>query len=168
MPTLTLRGDQIGQALQFVENAGITTVEIGRVWFAATDTVRLEIAPGLTDATGAFLGGNGAILSMTVTTVWGQVTTFSTSSDGLDVDPDRSKIGADFFYISESPGRGTGGAYDGLVLEQIVVSHVALARNALVTFVAGGGYQAGTGGGTGGGGGGQAPARAAARPTTTR
>ena len=53
----------------------------------------------------------GTITGLTVTTATGQVTTFgATTGNPLDVDPDPSKNGADFFYISESPAAGVGGA----------------------------------------------------------
>lgn len=122
MTTLTLRGNQIGEALQFDGNGNLTTVEIGRVWFAATDTVKITFAPFTFDATGALIGGAGAVTGLTVTTATGQVTTFGVSAaNPLDVDPDQSKNGGDFFYISESPAAGIGGAYAGLQLEKIVV-----------------------------------------------
>ena len=61
MITLTLRGDQIGEALQFDSNGRITEVEIGRVWFRATDTVTLTLSPDALDpATGAIVGGAAA------------------------------------------------------------------------------------------------------------
>jgi len=128
MTTLTLRGNQIGEALQFDPKGGRTTVEIGRVWFAATDTVKITFAPASFDpVTGQLIGGAGAVTGLTVTTAAGQVTTFGVSTaNPLDVDPDQSKNGADFFYISESPAAGIGGAYAGLQLEKIVVADVAL------------------------------------------
>ncbi len=46
MTTVTLRGNQIGEALQFQQNGSNVTVEIGRVWFSATDTVTLTAGPG--------------------------------------------------------------------------------------------------------------------------
>jgi Ca2+-binding RTX toxin-like protein len=122
MTTLTLRGNQIGEALQFDGNGNLTTLEIGRVWFAATDTVTITFAPFTFDATGALIGGAGAVTGLTVTTAAGQVTTFGVSAaNPLDVDPDQSKNGGDFFYISESPAAGIGGAYAGLQLEKILV-----------------------------------------------
>lgn len=122
MTTLTLRGNQIGEALQFDGNGNLTTIEIGRVWFAATDTVTITFAPLTFDATGALIGGAGAVTGLTVTTATGQVTTFGVSAaNPLDVDPDQSKNGGDFFYISESPAAGIGGAYAGLQLEKMVV-----------------------------------------------
>jgi Ca2+-binding RTX toxin-like protein len=127
MTTLTFRGDQIAEALQFDDNAGTTTVEIGRTWFAATDIVTLTFAPGSFDATGGLIGGAGTITGLTVTTATGQVTNFgATTGNPLDVDPNQSKNGADFFYISESPAPGVGGAYAGLQLEKIVVADVTL------------------------------------------
>jgi Ca2+-binding RTX toxin-like protein len=128
MTTLTLRGNQIGEALQFDPNAGTTAVEIGRVWFKATDTVTITFAPFTFDAvTGQLIGGAGAVTGLTVTTATGQVTTFGVSAaNPLDVDPDQSKNGGDFFYISESPAAGIGGAYAGLQLEKIVVADVPL------------------------------------------
>jgi Ca2+-binding RTX toxin-like protein len=128
MTTFTLRGNQIGEALQFQENGTNVTVEIGRVWFAATDIVTLTAAPGAVDPiTGAFIGGAGSITGLTVTTATGQVTTFGVSAaTPLDVDPDQAKNGGDFMYISESPAAGLGGAYAGLQLEKILVSDVPL------------------------------------------
>lgn len=128
MTTITLRGNQIGEALQFKENGTTVSVEIGRVWFSATDTVTLVAAPGAIDPlTGAYVGGAGSIIGLTVTTATGQVTTFGVSSaNALDVDPDQSKNGGDFMYISESPAAGIGGAYSGLQLEKILVSDVPL------------------------------------------
>jgi Ca2+-binding RTX toxin-like protein len=128
MTTIILRGNQIGEALQFKENGSTVTVEVGRVWFAATDTVTLTAAPGAIDpVTGAYVGGAGSIIGLTVTTASGQVTTFGVSAaNALDVDPDQSKNGGDFMYISESPAAGVGGAYAGLKLEKILVSDVPL------------------------------------------
>lgn len=145
MTTFTFKGNQIGEALQFNSQGGTTTVEIGRVWFAATDTITITTAPGTTDLTGAFIGGAGAITSLTVTTATGQVTTFFVSPDGLDVDPDQEKQGADFFYMSESPAAGIGGAYAGLQLEKLVFSDVPLVAGTLSTFGNTGGYTPGTG-----------------------
>lgn len=124
MTTFTLRGNQIGEALQFQENGTTVTVEIGRVWFEATDTVTFTAAPGAFDpVTGAYVGGAGSITGLTVTTATGQVTTFGVSAaNGLDVDPDQSKNGADFMYVSESPAAGLGGAYAGIQLEKILIS----------------------------------------------
>jgi Ca2+-binding RTX toxin-like protein len=142
MTTITLRGDQIGEALQFQENGPNVTVEIGRVWFSATDTVTLTAAPGAVDpVTGAFVGGAGSIIGMTVTTALGQVTTFGVSAaNGLDVDPDQSKNGSDFMYISESPAAGIGGAYAGLQLEKILVSDVPLAAGTSPIYSAAGNW----------------------------
>lgn len=142
MTTLTVRGDQIGEALQFDPNASTTTVEIGRVWFLATDTVTITFAPGsFSTLTGALIGGAGAVIGLTVTTQTGRVTTFGVSSaNPLDVDPDPSKNGGDFFYISESPAAGIGGAYAGLQLEKIVVSDQRLSTNSLLPFSSTGGY----------------------------
>lgn len=134
MATFTFMGNQIGEALQFDGQSGTTIVEIGRVWFSATDTVTMTTTPTAFDATGAFIGGAGSILSLTVTTADGRVTTFSGPTNPLDVDPDQGKLGADFFYISESPAPGTGGAYAGLQLEKIVVSDVPLIAGTNVTF----------------------------------
>ncbi|MFM2391745.1 MAG: hypothetical protein RLZZ437_3300 [Pseudomonadota bacterium] len=134
MATFTFKGSQIGEALQFDGQSGTTNVEIGRVWFSATDTVTMTTTATAFDATGAFMGGAGSILSLTVTTADGRVTTFSGPTNPLDVDPDQSKQGADFFYISESHAPGTGGAYAGLQLEKIVVSDVPLISGANVTF----------------------------------
>jgi Ca2+-binding RTX toxin-like protein len=146
MTTFTFRGDQIGEALQFDPNAGRTTVEIGRVWFQATDTVTMTTAPGTFDpVTGAFLGGNGAITSLTVTTATGQVTTFFPSPNGLDVDVDQSKQGSSFFYIQETPEAGVGGAYAGLSIEKIVVSATPLTAGGFVAYDTLGGF---TNGGT--------------------
>jgi Ca2+-binding RTX toxin-like protein len=142
MTTLTLRGDQIGEALQFDPNAGTTAVEIGRVWFSATDTVNITFAPGSFDpVTGQLIGGAGAITGLTVTTATGQVTTFGVSTaNALDIDPDQSKNGSDFFYISESPAAGLGGAYAGLQLEKIVVSDVALIGGTSPIYNSNGGF----------------------------
>lgn len=128
MTTFTLRGNQIGEALQFQENGNTITVEIGRVWFSATDTVTIVAGPGAVDpVTGAYVGGAGSVIGLSVTTATGHVTTFGVSSaNALDVDPDQSKNGGDFMYISESPEAGIGGAYAGLQLEKILVSDVPL------------------------------------------
>jgi len=141
MTTLTLRGDQIGEALQFDPNASTTTVEIGTVWFKSTDTVTITFAPGSFSATGVLIGGAGSVIGLTVTTAANQVTTFGVSSaNPLDVDPDQSKNGGDFFYISESPAVGIGGAYAGLQLEKILVSDLSLSANILLPFTNTGGY----------------------------
>jgi Ca2+-binding RTX toxin-like protein len=140
MATFTLRGDQIGEALQFDGQGGTTTVEIGRVWFSATDTVTMTTTPTAFDATGAFIGGAGTILSLTVTSADGRVTTFSGPTNPLDVDPDQAKQGPDFFYISESPAPGTGGAYAGIQLEKIVISDVPLIAGTQVAFSNLGGF----------------------------
>lgn len=142
MTTLTLRGNQIGEALQFDPNASTTTVEIGRVWFAATDTVRITFVPGSFDpVTGHLTGGAGSVSGLTVTTATGQVTTFGVSAaNPLDVDPDQSKNGGDFFYISESPAAGLGGAYAGLQLEKIVVADAALIGGTSPIFGNAGGF----------------------------
>lgn len=135
MTTLTFRGDQIAEALQFDDNAGTTTVEIGRTWFSATDTVTVTFGPGAFDATGALVGGAGIVTGLTVTTAAGQVTNFgATTGNPLDVDPDPSKNGGDFFYISESPQPGNGGAYAGLQLEKIVVADITLAGGTSPVF----------------------------------
>lgn len=143
MTTITLRGDQIGEALQFQENGLNVTVEIGRVWFSATDTVTLTAAPGAVDpVTGAFVGGAGSIIGLTVTTATGQVTTFGVSAaNGLDVDPDQAKNGSDFMYVSESPAAGLGGAYAGLQLEKILVSSVPLTAGTSPVFNSVGNWQ---------------------------
>lgn len=142
MTTLTLRGTQIGEALQFDPNAGNTIVEIGRVWFAATDTVRITFVPGSFDpVTGQLTGGAGSVSGLTVTTATGQVTTFGVSTaNPLDVDPDQSKNGSDFFYISESPAAGLGGAYAGLQLEKIVVADLDLIGGTSPIFANLGGF----------------------------
>jgi Ca2+-binding RTX toxin-like protein len=141
MTTLTVAGNRIGEALQFDPNGATTTVEIGRVWFSATDTVTITFAPASFDATGVLIGGAGSVTGLTVTTAAGQVTTFGVSAaNPLDVDPDQSKNGGDFFYISESPAAGLGGAYAGLQLEKIVVSDSALTANSLAPFSNVGGY----------------------------
>jgi Ca2+-binding RTX toxin-like protein len=146
MTTFTFRGDQIGEALQFDPNAGQTRVEIGRVWFLATDTVTMTTAPGTFDpVTGAFLGGNGAITSLTVTTATGLVTTFFPSPNGLDVDVDQAKQGSSFFYIQETPEAGVGGAYAGLSIEKIVVSTTSLIAGTSTSYDNLGGF---TNGGT--------------------
>lgn len=49
MTTLTLRGDQIGQALQFDGKANTTTVEIGQIWLAPNDTVTIAFTPASFD-----------------------------------------------------------------------------------------------------------------------
>lgn len=136
MTTITLSGNQIGEALQFQENGNAITVEIGRVWFAATDIVTLTAAPGAVDpVTGAFVGGPGSIIGLTVTTASGQVTTFGVSSaNGLDVDPDQAKNGSDFMYISESPAAGLGGAYAGLQLEKMLISDLPLTAGTSPVF----------------------------------
>ena len=126
MIPLTLTGAQIGEALQFDSNGLNTTVEIGRVWFAATDTVKITFAPGAVGPDGAIAGGSGIVTGLTVTTAQGLVTVFGGDGDGLDVDPDPEKNGADFLYISESPMPGVGGAYAGLQLEKILISDLPL------------------------------------------
>ena len=142
MTTLTLRGDQIGEALQFDSNAGTTAVEIGLVWFQATDTVQITFIPGSFDpVTGQLIGGAGSVSGLTVTTATGQVTTFGVSTaNPLNVDPDQSKNGSDFFYISESPAVGLGGAYAGLQLEKIVVTDVSLIGGTSPLFSTAGGF----------------------------
>jgi Ca2+-binding RTX toxin-like protein len=140
MTTLTFRGDQIGEALQFQTNGTTTTVEVGRVWFAATDVVTMTLAPGAIGATGSIIGGPGAITALSVTTASGQVTSFFPSPDGLDIDPDQEKNGADFFHISESPDAGVGGAYAGLQLEKLLISDTPLIAGAQTSFGNLGGY----------------------------
>ncbi len=141
MTTLTFRGDQIAEALQFDDNAGTTTVEIGRTWFAATDTVTVTFGPGAFDAAGGLIGGAGIVTGLTVTTATGQTTTFGVSAaNALDVDLDPSKNGTDFFYISESPQPGSGGAYAGLQLEKIVIADVALLGGTSPVFPSAGVY----------------------------
>lgn len=141
MSTLTLRGNQIGEALQFDGNGGTTTVEIGRVWFTASDTVTMTFAPGAFDpVTGAMTGGAGTITSLSVTSADGRVTIFTVPTNPLDIDPDQSKLGPNFFYISESPAPGSGGAFAGLQLEKIVVSVTPLVAGTLVPFQNGGGF----------------------------
>ena len=141
MITLTLRGDQIGEALQFDANGLTTHVEIGRVWFSASDTVTLTLAPDALDpATGAVVGGAGTVLGLTVTTAGGRVTTFTQPTNPLDIDPDQSKQGPDFFYISESPAPGSGGAYAGIQLEKIVISTTPLLAGTTVPYTNVGGF----------------------------
>lgn len=141
MITLTLRGDQIGEALQFDPNGLTTNVEIGRVWFSATDTVTLTLAPGaLAPVTGAVVGGAGTVLGLSVTTASGQVTNFTQPTNPLDIDPDQSKQGPNFFYVSESPDVGAGGAYAGLQLEKIVVSATPLIGGTTVPYSNVGGF----------------------------
>ena len=141
MITLTLRGDQIGEALQFDPSGLTTSVEIGRVWFSATDTVTLTLAPGALDPlTGAVVGGAGTVTGMTVTAADGRVTTFAQSTNPLDIDPDQSKQGANFFYISESPEAGMGGAYAGFQLEKIVISTSPLIAGTTVPYDNVGGF----------------------------
>jgi Ca2+-binding RTX toxin-like protein len=140
MTIITVAGNYIGEGLQFDAGGGNVTAQIGRVYFAATDIVTIEVAPGAFDPiTGAFIGGNGAILSLTVTTASGQVTTFDASSNGLDVDPDTSKQGADIVYVSEAPGDGVGGFYAGLKIEKLLIADQPLTANSSVLFGAGGG-----------------------------
>jgi Ca2+-binding RTX toxin-like protein len=140
MITLTYAGNQVGEALQFDPGGGNVTATIGRVYFAATDTVTIVVAPSAFDPlTGAFVGGNNSIMSLTVTTASGQVTVFDPSPDGLDVDPDTSKQGADIIYVSEAPGDGVGGAYAGLKIEKLLFADQALSPGANVLFGAGGG-----------------------------
>lgn len=139
MPIITIAGNYIGEGLQFDPGGMNVAVTIGRVYFAATDIVTIVTAPGAYDPiTGAFIGGSGAILSFTVTTALGQVTTFGTSVDGLDVDPDTSKQGADIAYVSEAPGTGVGGFYAGLNIEKLLISDQPLIANSSVIFGAGG------------------------------
>lgn len=147
MTTFILRGNQIGEALQFPENGTTVTVEIGKVWFSATDTVTLTAAPGaVSPVTGAYVGGAGSIIGLTVTTATGQVTTFGVSAaNPLDVDPDQSKNGGDFMYISESPAAGRGGAYAGLQLEKILVSDIPLVAGTSPVYSGIGNWIAGTG-----------------------
>lgn len=147
MTTITLRGNQIGEALQFQENGPNITVEIGRVWFSATDTVTLTAAPGAFDpVTGAFVGGPGSITGLTVTTATGQVTTFGVgAATPLDVDPDQAKNGADFMYVSESPAAGLGGAYAGLQLEKILISDQTLLAGTSPVFSSAGNWVPNTG-----------------------
>lgn len=141
MTTLTFRGDQLGEALQFNGGGNTVAIEIGRVWFKATDTVQVTFAPGSFDPTGVLIGGAGAVTGLTVTTAAGQVTTFGVSTaNTLDVDPDQSKNGSDFFFISESPAAGIGGAYAGLQLEKIVVADDALTTMTSPLFSSLGGY----------------------------
>ncbi|MFN6978898.1 MAG: calcium-binding protein [Gemmobacter sp.] len=145
MPIYILKGNQVGEALQFVENGQTTRVEIGRVWFAETDTVRIVTTPGSVDASGTFFGGNGAVTSFSVTTAAGLTTTFHASPDGLDVDRDPTKQGPDFAYISEKPGSGEGGAYAGLNIEKIMISDVPLTSYSVLTYANGGGWVPGAG-----------------------
>lgn len=134
MTTMTFRGNQIGEAPQFNTQGSTTVVEIGRVWFSATDTVSITFAPRAIDASGAIVGGNGAITALSVTTASGLVTTFYPSPDGLDIDPDQEKNGPDFMYVSESPDAGIGGAYAGLQLEKVVISDLPLTAGSLASF----------------------------------
>lgn len=144
MTTLTFKGNQLGEALQFDGNGNTVAIEIGKVWFSATDTVQLSFAPGSFDATGMLIGGAGTITGLTVTTATGLTTTFGASpANPLDVDPDQSKNGGDFFYISESPQPGVGGAYAGLQLEKIVVVDGALSPMTSPLFSLTGGFVAG-------------------------
>ncbi|MFN3641680.1 MAG: hypothetical protein ACK4TB_01990 [Gemmobacter sp.] len=145
MPIYILKGNQVGEALQFVENGQTTRVEIGRVWFAETDTVRIVTTPGSVDANGTFFGGNGAVTAFSVTTAAGLTTTFYASPDGLDVDRDLTKQGPDFAYISEKPGSGQGGAYAGLNIEKIMISDVPLTAYSVLTYANGGGWVPGAG-----------------------
>jgi Ca2+-binding RTX toxin-like protein len=139
--TLGFKGNQLGEALQFDPNGLNTIVEIGKVWFDPTDTVTITFAPGSFSATGELIGGAGSVIGLTVTTVTNQVTTFGVSSaNPLDVDPDQSKNGGEFFYISESPAVGIGGAYAGLQLEKIVVSDQVLSAITSPLYLNIGGY----------------------------
>lgn len=142
MTTLTFKGDQIGEALQFDGNGNNTAIEIGRVWFAATDTVQITLVPNAFDpVTGQLIAGAGGVIGLTVTTAGGQVTTFGVSTaNPLDIDPDQSKNGGDFFYISESPAVGIGGAYAGVQLEKILVSDVPLVGGTSPIFSNVGGF----------------------------
>ncbi|MGL6208382.1 MAG: calcium-binding protein [Paracoccaceae bacterium] len=142
MTTLTLAGNRIGEALQFNGNANNVSIEIGQVWFAATDTVRITFAPASFDpVTGQLTAGAGAITGFTVTTASGQVTTFGVSAaNPLDIDPDQSKNGADFFHISESPMAGIGGAYAGVQLDKMVIADMPLIGGASPVFSTLGGY----------------------------
>lgn len=144
MTTLIFRGDRIGEALQFDANNDTTTVEIGRRWFAATDTVEITFAPGsFNPITKELTGGSGAVVGFKVTTASGQVTTFGVSNaNALDVDPDDSKNGAGFFYISETPKPGVGGAYAGLQPEKMVVASVPLTAGTSPIFDNTGGFVA--------------------------
>lgn len=153
MATFTYRGDRLGEALQFDDQGRRTRVEIGQVWFAPTDVVTIETDPAASRGVN-FLGGEGAVVALSVRTADGQVTDFFASPDGLDVDPDPGKRGADFFFISETPGSGVGGFYDGLQIEKILVADRALAAGAEATFESGAAYrfESGSGGGSGGGG----------------
>ena len=152
MATFTYRGDQLGEGLQFDDQGRRTRIEIGQVWFASTDTVTIETDPSAGPAR-AFRGGEGAVVSLTVRTADGRVTTFFPSPDGLDVDPDQSKQGPDFFFISETPESGQGGAYAGLDIEKIVVADRSLTAGETFTFENGGFYR--FEGGPQGGGNGQ-------------
>ena len=141
MITLTLRGNQIAEGLQFDSNGLTTSVEFGRVWFSATDTVTVTLAPGALDpVTGAIVGGAGTVLGLSVTTADGRVTTFSQPTNPLDIDPDQSKQGSDFFYISESPAPGMGGAYAGLQLEKLVISATPVIAGTTVPYSSVGGF----------------------------
>ena len=147
--TLTFAGNQIGEALQFDPSGAGTTVEIGRTWFTATDTVDVTFVPGsFNPVTGELIGGAGAIIGLTVTTAQGDVTTFNVSSaNPLDIDPDGSKNGVGFFYISETPEPGIGGAYAGVQLEKVLVSGVPLTTGLSPIFDNIGGFIPGKGGG---------------------
>ena len=141
MITLTLRGNQIAEGLQFDSNGLTTSVEFGRVWFSATDTVTVTLSPAALDAaTGAIVGGAGTVLGLSVTTADGRVTTFSQPTNPLDIDPDQSKQGSDFFYISESPAPGMGGAYAGLQLEKLVISATPVIAGTTVPYSSVGGF----------------------------
>ncbi|MEX2521059.1 MAG: calcium-binding protein, partial [Paracoccaceae bacterium] len=125
--------------------------EIGDTWFRPTDRVTIVTDPSASSG-GRLFGGEDAVVSLSVRTANGQVTTFDTSSDGLDIDPDPSKRGDDFFFISETPGTGRGGAYDGLDIEKVVVADLALRAGEDFTFANGSGYRQDgvSGGGSGG------------------
>jgi Ca2+-binding RTX toxin-like protein len=147
--TLSVAGNQIGEALQFDPSGLGTTVEIGRTWFSATDTVAITFVPGsFNPVTGELVGGAGAVSGLTVTTALGDVTSFNVSAaNPLDVDPDASKNGLGFFYISASPAAGIGGAYAGVQLEKIVVAGVPLTGGTAPIFDNVGGFRPGQGGG---------------------
>jgi hypothetical protein len=85
-----IRGDRIGEALNFGPGASTTTVEIGLVGFAATATVTLTLAPASFDpVAGVPAGGAGAVTGLTVTASTGQITTFGVSAQNpLDADPE--------------------------------------------------------------------------------
>jgi hypothetical protein len=119
---------------------GTTVVAIGRVWFAPTDTVSITTRPG---TSGALTRRAGAITSLSVKTAADPVTTLHQSPDGLDVDPEQEKNGPGFVSMSETPGRGVGGALAGLEIEKAVFTDAVQSRGPPVRFSILGGFRSG-------------------------